>query len=53
MVDYFNNENAATTDGNATTNGVAQQQGANGEDLGMTEISVSFYTVPNAYHGCR
>lgn len=40
MVDYFaaNNENAAATEGNAATNGTAQQPATNGEDL---EISVS------------
>lgn len=44
MVDYFDGNaggnNAAGTDGAATTNGTAQPT-ANGEDLGMEEISVS------------
>ncbi|KKA25677.1 RNA annealing protein Yra1 [Rasamsonia emersonii CBS 393.64] len=46
MVDYFaaNNENAATTDGNAATNGTAQQPATNGEDLEIS-YSVKFMHV--------
>lgn len=39
MVDYFSTENAPAG-GNAPVNGTTQQ--ANGEDLGMADISVSF-----------
>lgn len=40
MVDYWKDENAPATEGATATNGAAQPQ-ANGEDMGMAEISVS------------